>query len=304
MKNKIIQTIIIGAMFAYIVYGFDIDKIDMSIVSWIGILLAGFVLFLGQLALSLRWKQMSKTSFKISYETITVSTALNMILPAKLGELSKALYMKNFYKYSFHKGISLVFVERLFDIIVLFLLMSFWAYLYFSSPAIKNGIISLSIFIVFTIVFFKSKRVLGLLKKIPFRFVRIYSQKIYKQVNGILKEPFSIFSITILTWGIYFLAQYAFFTYAVDFHLTYQNLLELFLFSTIAFAIPLTPAGVGTFEAVVILFLQTHGVGKEDAFVAATVYHLLMFFVYLILLLVLMYTKNIQFKDIINIKKK
>jgi len=304
MKNKIIQTVIIGAIFIYILYGFDIDKIDMSIISWVGVFLASFVLFLGQLALSWRWKKMSKTSFKISYETITVSTALNMILPAKLGELSKALYMKNFYKYSFHKGLSLVFVERFFDIIVLFLLMSFWAYLYFSSPAIKNGIVSLSIFIVLTIFFFKSKKILLLLKKIPFRFLRIYSQKIYKQVNSILKEPFSIFNITILTWVIYFLALYAFFTYAVDFHLEFQNVLELFLFSTIAFAVPLTPAGVGTFEAVVILFLQTHGVGKEDAFVASTVYHLLMFFVYLALLLLLMYTKNIKVQDIINIKKK
>lgn len=304
MKNKILQTVLIGLIFIYIIYDFDIDKIDMSVISWFGVFLTVVVLYLGQLALTLRWKKMSKTSYQISYETITVSTALNMILPAKLGELSKALYMKKFYKYSFHKGISLVFVERFFDIIILFLLMSFWAYLFFSSPAIKNGIISLSITIVFVIVFFKSKKILFLLKKIPFRFLRIYSQKIYTNVNRILKEPFSVFSYTFLIWIIYFFAIYAFFSYAVDFNLTFQNLLELFIFSTIALAIPLTPAGVGTFEAIVILFLQTHGVGKEDALVAATVYHLVMFGVYFVLLLILMYTKEMEFKDILNIKQK
>ena len=36
-----------------------------------------------------------------------VSTALNVLLPAKLGELSKAVYLKKFYNYSYHKAVSI-----------------------------------------------------------------------------------------------------------------------------------------------------------------------------------------------------
>ncbi|MDD2904684.1 MAG: lysylphosphatidylglycerol synthase transmembrane domain-containing protein [Sulfurimonas sp.] len=302
MKSKVIQILFLLLIVFYIIHDFNVEKINLSIVSWCGVMLTSFVVFLGQLALSLRWMKMSKISFKISYETITVSTALNMILPAKLGELSKALYMKKFYKYSFHRGISLVFVERFFDIIILFLLMCFWAYLYFSSPAIKNGIIGLSILIIFIIIFFKSRRILLFLKKIPFRFLRIYSQKIYNNVNKILREPFSVFSLTLLVWLIYFLASFVFFSYAVNFGLNFENILELFIFSTIAFAIPLTPAGVGTFQAVVMLFLENHGVGKEDAFVSATIYHIVMFAVYFLLLVIFLYKKDMKLKDIIKIK--
>jgi len=302
MKSKLFQIIIIIAILVYIFYDFDFDKIDVSLISWYGVVLTVFVLFLGQLALSYRWMKMSEMSFKVAYETITVSTALNMILPAKLGELSKALYMKKFYKYSFHKGISLVFVERFFDIIILFLLLSFWAYLFFSSPAIKNGIISLSIVIISIVIFFKSKKIVLLLKKIPFRFLRVYSQKIYKNVNVILKNPLSMFNYTLAIWVIYFFATFAFFKYGVDFGLSFQNILELFIFSTIALAIPLTPAGVGTFEAIVVLFLQNHGVNKEDALVSASLYHIVMFSVYFILFLILLYTKDIKFKDMIKMK--
>lgn len=300
MLNKIIHAILLLAVFIYLLYGFDVNKIDISKFSILGIFATSMINFIAQIVLSIRWMKMSSLSFKISFETIVVSSALNMILPARLGELSKAIYLKKFYKYSYHKSLSIIFVERFFDVLVLFLLLCLWAYIYASNDIVKYSIIILSILIIFIILFFNSKKTVYFLKKIPFRFIRIYILKIYKTVNKIFKSPLSLSFYTILLWFMYFLSTALFFTYAIDFHLNLIMILELFLFSTIALAIPLAPGGVGTYEVAVVLFLGSHGVDKEDALMAATVYHILLFVTDFLLFYLLLYIKKIKFKELIK----
>jgi len=300
MLNKIIQIILLLAIFVYLFYGFNVNKIDISKFSILGIFATFIACFISQILLSIRWMKMSSLSFKISFETIIVSNALNMILPARLGELSKAIYLKKFYKYSYYKSLSIIFVERFFDVLVLFLLLCLWAYNFISNNIVKYSIIVLSLFIIFTIVFFNSKKTTYFLKKIPFRFIRIYIRKIHKTVNKIFKSPLSLSFYTILLWLMYFLSTALFFTYAINFHLDFVTILELFLFSTIALAIPLAPGGVGTYEAAVVLFLGSHGVGKEDALMAATVYHILLFVIDFLLFYLLLYVKKIKFKELIK----
>jgi uncharacterized protein (TIRG00374 family) len=265
-----------------------------------GVLASVSAIAFGQVVLSLRWMNMSKMSFKVSLETIIVSSALNMILPGKLGELSKAVYLKKFYNYTYHKVISILFVERFFDIVVLFLIMCLWAYNYLSNDIIKNSIFILIFFIIFVILFFKSKTIFNVLKKIPFRFVRIYSQKIYKIIKKLLDNPSYIFLYTVILWAFYFISNVFFFMQAVDFGLDFGTVLELFIFSTVAMAIPLTPAGLGTYEGVVVLFLTHHGIGKEDALMSAMLYHILLFAVDFISLYFFLLIKNIKFKDLIK----
>jgi uncharacterized protein (TIRG00374 family) len=281
-------------------YGFDIDKIDFSMFSFVGILTAVLTIVLAQVILSLRWMNISKMSFKVSLETVIVSSALNMILPGRLGELSKAVYLKKFYNYTYHKVMSILFVERFFDIVALFLIMCLWAYNYLSNDIIKNSIFMLTFFIIFIILFFKSKVIFSILKKIPFRFIRIYSQKIYKIIKKLLDNPFYIFLYTVVLWFFYFISTVLFFMQAVDFGLDFGTVFELFIFSTIAMAIPMAPAGLGTYEGVVVLFLTHHGVGKEDALMSALLYHILLFAVYLISLYFFLLIKNIKLKDLIK----
>jgi len=298
--NKIIQTAVLILMCLYLFYGINIDKIDFSIFSIWGIFLTFLSILASQVLLAVRWRVMSNLSFSVSFETIIVSSALNMILPARLGELSKAFYLKKFYNYSYHKTISILFIERFFDIVVLFLLMCLWVYNYFSNETVKISIISLSIVILMIVLFFNSKTMLKFLKKIPLQLPRVYAQKIYKNINRLLKTPYFALFYTIVLWFLYLLSNMLFFIYSVDFGLTFSDVLELFIFSTIALSIPLTPAGIGTFEGAIVLFLSHHGVNKEDALISATIYHILIFVVDFALLYLFLLFKNIKFGDLVK----
>lgn len=300
MKNKIIQVVLLSAIFVYLFYGLDINKIDLNKFSLLGTVVTFCVILLSQLVLSLRWMKMSDLPFKISFETIIVSSALNMILPAKLGELSKAFYLKKFYKYNYNKTLSIIFVERFFDVIIIFLLLCIWAYNYASSDIMKFALIILSFFILIIIFFFNTTKTLQLLKKIPLQFLRIYLQKIYKVVHKIFQLPFSLSFYTAILWLTYFLGTYIFFTYAIDLNLNITIILGLFIFSTIALSLPLAPAGIGTYEAAVVFYLSGYGVSKEDALLAATLYHILLFAVDFLLLYLFLVLKNIKFKELIK----
>jgi len=300
MRHKIIQIILLSVVFIYLFHGFDIKKIDFNKFSFFGMLTTFVMIFISQLILSLRWMKMSNLSFKVSFETIIVSSVLNMILPAKLGELSKALYLKKFYKYNYHRTLSIIFVERFLDVIMLFLLLCIWAYDYTLSDAIKSSLLILSVFIIIIVFFFNSLKTLQYIKKIPLRFVRIYLQKIYKIVHKMFKAPLSLSFYTVLLWLAYFFGTYLFFAYAVHFHLNIMTILGLFIFSTIALALPLAPAGVGTYEAAVVFYLSAYGVSKEDALLAATIYHILLFAVDFLLLYFFLLYKNIKFKELVQ----
>jgi len=300
MRNKIIQVILLSAIFVYLFYGLDIKKIDFNKFSILGIVVTFIVLLISQFVLSLRWMKMSDLSFGISFETIIVSSALNMILPAKLGELSKALYLKKFYNYNYHKTLSIMFVERFLDVIMLFLLLFIWAYDYASNDIIKHTLLVMSFFIIIIIFFFNTTKTLQFLKKIPLQFLRIYLQKIYKVVHKMFKSPLSLSFYTVALWLTYFLSTYVLFTYVVNFHLDIIILLGLFIFSTVALSLPLAPAGIGTYEAAVVFYLSGYGVSKEDALLAATLYHILLFVVDFLLLYLFLLVKDIKFKELIK----
>ncbi len=300
MKNKIIQIMLLITLSIYLFYGFDVTKIDFSKFSLFGVIATFITILFSQFVLSVRWMKMSHLSFKTSFETIIVSSALNMILPAKLGEFSKALYLKKFYKYNYHKTLSIIFVERFFDVIMLFLLLCIWAYDYTASEVVKSSLLILGSAIVVIILFFKTSKTLQLLKKIPLQFLRVYLQKIYKIVHQMFHSPLSLSFYTIALWSMYFLGTYILFTYGVRFNLNITTILGLFIFSSIALSLPLAPAGIGTYEAAVVFYLSGYGVSKEDALLAATLYHLLLFGVDFLLFYLFLFLKDIKFEELVK----
>ena len=297
---KIVQILFITVLIWYLFSGFNIKNIDMSLFSYIGVILTFFSLLISQMILSLRWMVMSNLSFGSSFEVITISSALNMILPARLGEISKAYYLKKFYDYNYNKTFSLIFVERFFDIIALFFIMCYWLYNFFSDTQIKNATIFLAFFIVIILVLFNTKKFYYFLKKIPFKFLRVYLQKLYRNIYRLLKSPYEALFFTFLVWFLYFLSYFLFFTFGANFNLSHYKMLELFIFSTIALSVPILPAGIGTFEGAIVFFLTTQGVDKETAFVSAVIYHALIFIVDFLLFFIILLYKDIYFKDLIK----
>jgi uncharacterized membrane protein YbhN (UPF0104 family) len=67
-------------------------------------------------------------------------------------------------------------------------------------------------------------------------------------------------------------------------------------------SIPLAPAGAGTFEGAIVFYLNNYGISKEEAFLFATTYHILIVLVDLVMFYALLSVKNLSFKEVKGLK--
>ena len=278
---------------AYLFYGFDFKKVDLSVVSLKSVVLSSFFLFLGQVVLSIRFKYIIGSDFMPAFETIIVSNALNMILPARMGEAVKALYLKKYYGFEYKVSVAAVFVERFFDLIMLFFIVIYWMFVYLENPYIKKLALVLFVLITSLLLFFNSGFVLKMLKKLPGNFF----EEFYLSVKLMLKKTHVLLFWSLVLWGIYLLSYIVFFDF-----LNFKQILEIFILSTIGLMIPLLPAGLGTFEGVVVFYLTKYGISKEEALILAGTYHFILIAVDMVMFYLFLLFKDLSFKDIKGIK--
>jgi len=298
--NRFIQLAIIVIAFIYLFYNFDVSKINWSMFNVYGLILTFFLVLLGQIILSVRWQKIANISFISSFEATIVSSFLNMVLPAKLGEVAKVAYLKKFYKLPINKITAALFVERFFDIIVLTIIMLIFFYFYFENEVLKNSIVVLIVSILLTTIFLKISLLEKILKKIPIKFFRVYTQKIYRNINKILKNPFDIVLWSIFLWISYFLSNLLFFMNGVEFNLNINQIIEIFLFSSVVLSVSITPGGIATYEAAMVFILNKYGIDKENAFVAAFTYHFILYEVDFFLFGIFLFIKDIKFKELMS----
>ncbi|NPA45247.1 MAG: flippase-like domain-containing protein [Chlorobi bacterium] len=290
---KIIKAILLLGIVVYLFYGFDFSKINLDVISLKSLIASFFILFLAQVILSIRFMYIIDSKFVPSLETIVVSNALNMILPARLGEVAKALYLKKFYQYDYNIAIAAVFIERFFDVIMLFFIILYWGYFYTGNEYIKNASLWLFIFILATFLLFNSKKILLLIEKIPFAIAK----EIYLSISLMLKKTHILLFWSIVLWLAYLLSYFTFFE-----SLNLKQIVELFIVSSVAMMIPLAPAGLGTFEGVVVFYLSKYGISKEDALLLASTYHFLLFLVDMVMFFIFLAVKKISFEELKAIK--
>lgn len=245
-----------------------------------GICATLLAVFLSDLLISFRWYYLSQYThpFVSTLEATMLAFFLNIFAPAKLGDLVKIYYLhKKDSKDPKHSS-SLFLIERFFDVILLALLITFSTLFIFPNTIALFLSLSLLALIGCTIFILLHRKILHTLlffvkiKKIR-RLLFHIAQAI--QSNLTPKRALTTFFLTLAVWMGYYLNNFIFFLFTTDFDLNFQ---QIFTASTLAFAvsaIPLTPGGIGTFQAAFILTLGWYGIGKEEALGASTVLQLL-----------------------------
>ncbi len=285
MKKTAIWTLkllLITALLYWIVNDIDPDLFIKSLKHlnpW-GVFLTFIAVFVSDLVISWRWYYLSRFqySFLSSLEANMLAFFLNIFAPAKLGDLSKIYYMKKKEGHQITHSTSYFLVERLFDVLVLAMMLLFSAIFIFPS---QGGLwVALGLFGSFLLasyLFYSPKTFRTLLSWLPWPKIRVLLYKIYKILRSNLtpKRLGILFFLTLAVWGSYYLNNFIFFLTATDFKL---ELWQIFTASTLAFAvsaIPLTPGGIGTFQAAFILALGWYGIPKEEALSASLVLQIL-----------------------------
>jgi uncharacterized protein (TIRG00374 family) len=270
---------------------------------------------------SLRWKlilpTMADTYKNLLFSNVTIGFMVNNILPARIGELTRAfiLWQKNRYPISISIG-SLI-VERLLDSIIF---LSFFIIPVYFLPQCESlkiyahiallMIITVIICALFYILFQNTAVRIGnyLIAKFPEK-LNIKVVKICNELVSTLDWIYSIkkfFIVVILSILIGACFSFTIILLANKTGISFGLLEGMFVQSYAAFgaAIPLSPGYIGTLHAVMLQGLNIIGMDGDKARALTILYHGLSYIVINVLGFYFLFKIKLSFKEIFSIRKK
>lgn len=308
--KKLYRWLLIAALFGWLFYGIDASQLWRSFEKFnpFGLFLTFLAVLLSDLLVALRWYFLSgyKHSFISSFEAAMLAFFLNIFAPAKLGDISKIYYMHKKENHSLKESASIFLIERLFDVALLGFIILFSAIFIYPNSAFVVLALSLLLISVFLFyLLFDRPLLIKMVRYLPTKRIRVLALKISKLIQKSLtwQKAVGAALLTLLVWGGYYFNNFVFFFTATDFGLT---LFQIFTASTLAFAvsaIPITPGGIGTFQAAFVLSLGWYGVPKEDALAASITLQILYILPAALVSLYLLLTKEFLWSKDVSAKK-
>ena len=264
-----------------LVYAFwDLDiELFMSTVSRysvLAVLVATAFTFCGYIALSGRLTALSrgKLGFVRSITGTIIGQGVNNILPAKLGEAVKAVYLARESGQSNAWLIGLVFWERFFDLNAL-LLLGVLIVISVNSP-LSVGAFSLLVVMIW-LVLIAIRQWPGvartIVQRIPFPVARKFSLELVEHLIQGLKfiVVFRVSIWTFLIWLLYVGQVALILLWAAQLELTLTAVLVIFVVSGIGMNLAASPGGLGVYEAAIVVSASWFGIGREEALASAIV---------------------------------
>ncbi|ADG82267.1 lysylphosphatidylglycerol synthase transmembrane domain-containing protein [Thermincola potens] len=203
---------------------------------------------------------------------LLISWFANCLVPAKIGDLYRGYLVKVRYCLSLPKTIGVIFVERVYDLFILYLLIGATGIASFQGRipgklmlVMETGFIVILILIILTFGLKRfGQRVARLL---PVKFAELYSKFHTGAVDSLQDHgPVALFTV-----GIWLLEGMSFFFVcrAMGLGMPAVTVVFIALVSALMTALPVTPAGLGLVEAtkvgVLLFFGQSEGVAVTAA---------------------------------------
>lgn len=234
--------------------------------------LMALVLYGVRMALLLRSK------FHTAFSIINIGYALNTLVPLRLGEAMKMYLGHKLYGIPLTGIFAASVAEKLADLFKLLLLAAVVVAFAASALVQSNVLLPVGILVLLGVLFFILFRIYiaRIVKLLPKRGrLRRISIELHKHAKS-----YQVGRILIISVGIWVLnvalVFFTFNTYLPILHISILDAVTLLLIISFAIAIPSAPAGVGLFEAGIVVYLtQKSGISNEAALAAATAFHLI-----------------------------
>jgi uncharacterized protein (TIRG00374 family) len=248
----------------------------------LGLLLAALVAYYCTFPLrSLRWwlilrRVGTRIPYRDATEVLFLSWFVNCLVPAKLGDLYRAYLLRGTHRASISRTVGTVFLERISDIVVIFVLAlaaGFWSFRNRNRPEVDflflAGFIVATLLILFLVLLrFQGRR---LARFLPERLAELW-EGFHEGSTGALR-PMLLLQVGLITVAIWTLEGVRVYFVIHSLDLTVMDLpaLNLGISSSIFVAlaaslltvVPLTPAGVGFVQAGIVGVLSLYGVSHE-----------------------------------------
>lgn len=204
---------------------------------------------------------------------IFLSQTVNLVVPARLGDLIRIVLIRHEYQATISQGVSSIVVERIFDIItvamlglisVLFVLsMPDWMIPLLVVPLVLGGLFFL--FLVFIGRFTTENRYLGMILRM------------LEEIRSASLTPVSAAVLFLSSVGIWLLdtiiccAVGDMFGQAIPFAVVLLAVVA----GNLVKAVPVTPGGIGTYEVTLAVIFEVSGVAPAVATLIAVMDHLI-----------------------------
>jgi glycosyltransferase 2 family protein len=237
----------------------------------IPLLILAFLLSLSTIGIRIyRWKVLSaKYDTPISWHDSSLVSIASLfyanITPGKVGDLYKAYYMQKRYAMNFFDGVSMIFYERFFELMLLFLTASAIVFIELRGVTVIILEVTAAILLLLFLFYYKADFFLSLMER---NSTRIPFLKKIPADFKIRKLPFRdilpVFIITVFSLGSEFIRLWVV-ALAFGYTLNPVLLTIFFCLSIIAGLASQIPLGVGVMEASLAYFLILLSVASSDA---------------------------------------
>jgi glycosyltransferase AglD len=210
----------------------------------------------------------------VSTACIFISQTVNLIVPARLGDFVRVFILKHEFKTSYSEGISSIVVERVFDIFTVALLGAVSLFFVLNAPAWFTTMIVVPLAV--GLLFFAFLLFIGKFSS-ENKFIVI----ILNMLHEIKRASLSIRSIMVLgtssivIWLLDILVCYAVVS-MFEQQIPFAIIVLAVVIGNLVKAVPLTPGGMGTYEAALwFTFGLAGGVSTTSAILIAVIDHLI-----------------------------
>lgn len=210
----------------------------------------------------------------VSTACIFVSQTVNLIIPARLGDFVRVFILKHEFNTTYSEGVSSLVVERVFDIFTVAILGALSLFFVVNAPDWFKILIIITL--AFGILFFVFLLFIG-----KFSSENKYIVIILNMLHEIKRASLSLRSImvlgssSIIIWLLDILVCNAVIS-MFELQIPFAMVVLAVVIGNLVKAVPLTPGGMGTYEAALaITFGMAGGVSAASAILISVIDHLI-----------------------------
>ena len=272
----VFRVALVAACLAWVLSGIDFPSFAAALLRYdlmgcAGVVLVSFAAY-AMLGVRLNLFMSERPGCALCTVASVLALGVNNIVPAKLGELVKVMFMHQRTGISRPRLLGVVFWERFFDLNMLALLgMGTSLMLDIKAGVIPLAVLVAGLWIAVALLRLRPGVAQRIVSMMPLARVREVLDSVSVQVRiGFAVRPLGVLACgTLGVWVLYAGQAVLALLWAAGFGLSPDQALMVFVVSALGMSVPAAPGGLGVFEAAVVLALGWFGVNKSEALAGA-----------------------------------
>ena len=281
----LLRIVLVVACLFYAFWKVDLSRLGLVFSEFnLGLVISAQAYMLAILALpALRINFLSRKQAGLShsFKTVMLGLGINNILPARLGELAKGIYLRKEVGIPLSRGLNIVFWERFSDLNAVLLLALINAVFFVQESLVTLTLLG-SVAGMWCLLILHKKwpeRTNKLLGMIPLKSMTTFVSQFLSQVREHFQPRFllSLSFYTVSVWIFFVSMPYLVLWGIADMDLSFGQILTVVVVSSLGMALPSSPGAIGVYEASIVAPLTHFGINKEEALAAAIVLHMIQY---------------------------